>query len=102
MIADYSKEIRSQHAHCNGMSYIGIILVKIQVGEPNKLEPPRQQPPGNVPKLDRGENFSHEMIGKCLWVYKCPQLTMNIKEKPKMEIKPGACPQFSLAATKTE
>ena len=40
MIADYSKEIRSQHAHCNGMSYIGIILVQIQVGEPNKLEPP--------------------------------------------------------------
>jgi len=39
MIADYSKEIRSQHAHCNGMSYIGIILVQIQVGEPNKLKP---------------------------------------------------------------
>ena len=40
MKADYSKEIRSQHAHWNGMSYICIVLVQIQVGEPNKLEPP--------------------------------------------------------------
>ena len=39
MIAAYSKDIRSHHAHCNGMSYIGIILVQIQVGEPNKLKP---------------------------------------------------------------
>jgi len=40
MTADYYKEIRSQHAHWNGMSYICIVLVQIQVGEPNKLEPP--------------------------------------------------------------
>ena len=102
MITDYSKKIRSQHAHCNRMSYIGIILVQIQVGEPNKLQTPANNHLEMFSRWTEERLFSHEMIGKCLWVYKCPQLTMNIKEKSDMEIRSGACPQLSLAVTKTE
>jgi len=55
--------------HIATASYIGIILVQIQVGEPNNLKPPANNHL-DILKLDQGENFFREMNGKCLLVYK--------------------------------